>query len=184
MSAQPRVGCRWVARFVPVLVLVLSAGLLSGCTASDQQSADGARQQQARLQEYIEQADAWGADILAQIPAEEMASVSANYGGERQADDLYREWPKYYYWAQGVDLHPDGPRTPTALADDLDPWLGQQGWVRREERELPAGKESFERDYTRDGYTLAVEVHTVAPPRAQTVDFTIVSPQTDSAVKR
>jgi hypothetical protein len=138
--------------------------------------------QEAQLREYVEQADAWGgggAEIIVQIPEAEVENVTQNLGGSRQASDLYEDWPKYYYWDQIVSLLPDGPRTPAQLADDLEPWLEEQGWQRDRAREFPPGKESFTRDYRRGAYTLAVEVYTVPPPHAQSISFSIVTPNTD-----
>lgn len=135
--------------------------------------------QESQLRGYVDQADAWGADIIARIPEAEIEDLCPNSGGLRQAGDLYAEWPKNYFWDQGVDLIPDGPRTPTQFADDLEPWLEEEGWVRDHDREFPPGKESFTRASSRGAYTLAVEIYTVAPPRAQTINFSIVRPTTD-----
>lgn len=98
------------------------------------------------------------------MPTVGVWNVGVAKGGSRQASANYEEWPKYYYWAQGVDLQPDGARTPTEFADHLEPWLIEQGWVRNEERGLPPRKESFERSYVRRQYSLTVVVYTVAPP--------------------
>ena len=135
--------------------------------------------QEAQLKALIAQADDWGGEIVAQIPVSEVEEIYPNMGGSRGAGDDYEQWPRYYYWFQGVDLLPDGPRSPTAVADDLEPWLQRQGWQRNEEAEFPAGQESFERDYFRDGYHLIVEVYTEEPPMAQAINFKIVTPQTD-----
>ncbi len=163
---------------VSVLVSVALAGALAGC-GSEQREAEQVASQETQLQEYVEQADALGAEIIAQIPEAEVENVTQNLGGSRQASDLYEDWPKYYYWDQIVSLLPDGPRTPAQLADDLEPWLEEQGWQRDRAREFPPGKESFTRDYRRGAYTLAVEVYTVPPPHAQSISFSIVTSNTD-----
>lgn len=71
--------------------------LLSGCAMSEASQAEVVASQEVQLQEFIDQADAWGADIIAQVPAEEASSISGNLGGTRQASDYYEEWPKCYY---------------------------------------------------------------------------------------
>lgn len=160
--------------------LVALAVLLSGCGAQPQLSAEEkVVVQEAQLDELIERADTWGADILAQIPDSEVELISENTGGARKASDDYEEWPKYYYWDQMLVLHAEGARSPSDVADDLEPWLEEQGWERNEGSEFPPGEESFERDYYRDGYHLVVEVYTEAPPRVQSINFMIVTPQTD-----
>jgi len=162
---------------------VVTAGVLlcalSGCALIEARQAEVVASQEAQLLEFIDQADAWGADIIAQAPAEESKAIYENFGGSRQASANYEEWPQYYYWAQGVDLYPDGPRTPTEFADDLEPWLEKQGWVRNLDKEFPPNEENFVRDYVRGRYSLAVEVYTVSPPQAQSLNFRIVTPQTD-----
>ena len=138
--------------------------------------------QENQLRRYAEQADAAGAEIVAQIDANEIApdsEPSNNYGGVRKASEYGVEWPKYYYWAAIVVLRADGPRTPTDVANDLQPWLEKQGWKRDESREFPPGEESFARDYFRDGYHLVVEAYTEPPPQAQSLQFMIVTPHTD-----
>jgi len=162
---------------------VVTAGvvlvLTTGCATSEPRKAEAVATQEVQLQEFIDQADAWGADIIAQAPEEEAEDIYENFGGSREAGANYEEWPKYYYWAQGVDLYPDGPRTPTEFADGLEPWLEKQGWVRNLDRESSPGKESFLRDYARGRYSLEVEIYTVSPPQAQSLNFTIVTPRTD-----
>lgn len=135
--------------------------------------------QTEQLKEYVAQADGWGAEIIAQIPASEIEMVSDNAGGARKASDYAEEWPKYYYWGQIAVLRADGPRTPAQVADDFGPWLKEQGWERNKASEFPPGEDTFERDYYRDGYHLVVEVYTVPPPHAQKLTFMIVTPQTD-----
>ncbi|MGO4782667.1 hypothetical protein [Cryobacterium sp. W22_MBD10_FK3] len=166
-----------------VALAVVAAGAvlcaLSGCAVSESRKAEVVASQEVQLQEFIDEAAGWGAEIMAQIPAEEAESVSGQLGGTRQASDDNEEWPKYYYWAQRVDLHLDGPRTPTEFADELEPWLKEQGWVRNRDKELSPRKDSFVRDYARGRNSLAVEVYTVSPPQAQSLNFTIVSPQTE-----
>ena len=109
---------------------VVTAGvvlvLTTGCVASESRKAEAVATQEFQLQEFIDQADAWGADIIAQAPEEEAEDIYENFGGSREAGANYEEWPKYYYWAQGVDLYPDGPRTPTEFADGLEPWFTSQ----------------------------------------------------------
>ncbi|MBQ3360084.1 MAG: hypothetical protein IJG47_14460 [Microbacterium sp.] len=135
--------------------------------------------QEAQLKEFVERADAWGAEVLVQIPSSEIELVSDNAGGARKASDYYEEWPKYYYWDQIVVLHADNVRSPSEVADDFEAWLEGRGWERNEGSEFPPREESFERDYYRDGYHLVVEVYTEVPPRAQSINFMIVTPQTD-----
>ena len=153
--------------------------LLSGCGLVEARQAEVVASQKAQLLEFIDQADAWGADIIAQAPEEEAKAIYENVGGIREAGANYEEWPKYYYWAQGVDLYPDGPRTPTEFADGLEPWLEEQGWVPNLDKEFPPGRDSYVRDYVRGRYSLAVEVYTVTPPQAQSLKFRIVTPRTD-----
>ncbi|WP_146073409.1 hypothetical protein [Cryobacterium sp. N22] len=153
--------------------------VLSGCGSSEAPPAEAVVSQEDQLQVFVEQADAWGADIIAQAPEEEAKAIYENFGGSRQAGADYAEWPQYYYWAQGVDLYPDGPRTPTEFADDLEPWLEDQGWVRNLDSEFSPGEESYVRGYVRGRYSLEVEVYTVTPPQAQSLNFTIVTPDTD-----
>ena len=161
---------------------VLTAGVvlcvLSGCAMSESRKAEVVASQEVQLREFVDQADAWGADIIAQVPELEKASVTGHLGGSRQESANYEEWPRYYYWSQIVELYPTA-RTPTAFADDLEPWLEEQGWVRNRDSEFPPGKESTVRDYVRGRYSLEVEMYTVSPPRAQLLNFRIVTPGTD-----
>ncbi|MBQ3360086.1 MAG: hypothetical protein IJG47_14470 [Microbacterium sp.] len=135
--------------------------------------------QEAQLMEYIAQADGWGAEIVDQVPAAEIALLSDTVGGARQESDYNVEWPKYYYFGQTIVLHAEGPRTPTEVANDLEPWLRDQGWERNTASEFPPGDDRFTREYYREGYRLTVEVYTEAPPRAQSINLTIVTPHTD-----
>lgn len=165
------------------LVVVSAVGALSGCGTGDSRNAeDMVVSQEAQLKDFIAQADGWGAEIISQVPVADIEpeAESHNIGGVRKANDSGEEWPKYYYWDQIVELRAEGARTPTQLADDLEPWLAQQGWERNADTEFPPGEDTFERDYYRDGYHLVVEVYTVPPPHAQKVTFMIVTPQTDS----
>lgn len=165
--------------FAAMLSAILLVGLLAGC-GSEERKAEQAVEQQAQLDRYMAQADTWGEEISAQIPAVEVEDAVPGGGGTRKASDSYAEWPKYYIWSENVDLKPGGPRTPSKLADDLEPWLESQGWVRNQKREFPPGKESFTRYYSRNHYTLMVEIYTWAPPKAQNIFFTIVTPDTNS----
>lgn len=159
-----------------LVALVAAAGVLSGCGLSAEEKVTV---QEAQLKELVEQADTWGADIVAQVPGAEVELLTDNAGGVRKASDYGVEWPKYYYWAQIVVLQADGPRSTTQVADDLAPWLEEQGWEWNADRDVPPGNDRFERDYYRDGYHLVVEVYTEAPPKAQSIHFKIVTPQTD-----
>ena len=177
-TAMPLIKNPLIAR---AALAVVTAGVVlsvvSGCGLSEARQAEAVASQEVQLQEFIDQADAWGADIIAQAPEEEAKAIYENFGGSRDA--YYKEWPQYYYWAQGVDLYPDGPRTPTEFADDLEPWLEDQGWVRNLDKEFPPDRDSYVRDYVRGRYSLAVEVYTVTPPQAQSLKFRIVTPRTD-----
>ncbi|MBK0420765.1 hypothetical protein JD292_01540 [Leucobacter sp. CSA2] len=155
-------------------------GLLTGC-ASEEQKAAQVAQQQEQLDGYIAKAEGWGEEILAQIPKSEVEDAGPAASGTRAANMNYEEWPKYYIWDTIVRLKPTGARTPTEAADELDPWLKDQGWKRHEEREDTPNQESFTRYYSRAQYTLMVEAYTQAPPRAQNIFFTIVTPPTSPA---
>lgn len=154
--------------------LVLALGV-AGCGLSAEERITV---QEEQLASFIDRADAWGADIVAQIPEDEIELLSDVAGGSRGANG-YEQWPRYYYFDQIVVLHPDGPRSPTQVADDLEPWLEKQGWKRATEGEFPPDEESFERDYFQDGYHLALEIYTVEPPQAQSLQIVIVTPTTD-----
>jgi len=166
-------------RLVVGLALAGAVCALTGCGPTAEQEARQVATQQAQLAALIDRADGWGAEILAQIPEPEIEAVTKNIGGPRLASDYYEEWPKYYHWHQFIDLYPRGPRTPTQLADDLEPWLQDHGWKRYKAHESPPADDRFKRFYVQDGYLLGVEAYTVAPPRAQTVGFTILTPETD-----
>lgn len=127
---------------------------------------------------FVAQADAWGAEIIAQVPVAEAQKIYASSGVTREAGALYEQWPQYYYWEQRVLLLPSQARSPKQLADELDVWLPQHGWVRNTAKEFPPTDESFTRDYYRDGDSLSVEAYTVPLPRAQLIAFRIVTPQT------
>lgn len=157
-----------------VLGLVLALGV-TGCALSAEERITV---QEEQLASFIDRADAWGGDIVAQIPEDEIELLSDVAGGSRGANG-YEQWPRYYYFDQIVVLHPDGPRSPTQVADDLEPWLEEQGWKRATEGEFPPDEESFERDYFQDGYHLALEIYTVEPPQAQSLQIVIVTPTTD-----
>lgn len=161
-----------------LFVLFAAVAVLSGCGVSAEENIVA---QDTQLKEAIAQADTWGGEITAQIPVTEIEpeSDAHNIGGVRKTSDYGAEWPKYYYWAQIVELKQEGAMTPTQVADDLAPWLESQGWERNADSEFSPGKESFERDYYRDGYHLVVEVYTEPPPRAQSLHFTIMTPATD-----
>lgn len=163
------------------MLAVLAFGVgcsMTGCSVSGEEAIV---MQESQLEEYIAQADGAAAEIFAQIPEEELlpGQDTGNFGGVRLVSAYYEEWPKYYYWAQIVVLKAEGPRTPTQVADDLEPWLEEQGWMRNTDREFPPSDESFERHYYRDGYHLIVRAYTIPPPHAQKLMFTIVTPHTD-----
>lgn len=163
------------------LAVALALSVIPGCAVFDSLSPEEkVVVQEAQLKDFVAQANSWGADIIAWIPTEEIdpAADSRNIGGVRKANE-YEEWPKYYYWDQILELKSEGARTPSEMADDLEPWLEKEGWRRDEDSEFPPGEQSFERDYYRDGYHLVVEVYTLPPPQVQTIAFTIVTPQTD-----
>jgi len=154
--------------------------LLSACGSQPQLSEeDRVAVQETQLAEFIQRADGWGAEIVANVPASEVETLYPNMGGSRGAGENYEQWPRYYYWFQGIDLLAEGARSPSAVADDLEPWLKRQGWERNTDVEFPPGQERFERDYFREGYHLIVEVYTEEPPMAQAINFKIVTPQTD-----
>lgn len=155
-------------------VLAVGVVVLSGCGLSAEERITV---QEEQLQSFIEHADAWGEQITSQVADDEVDLVS-DAGGSRGAQE-YAQWPRYYYFARTVVLRPEGPRTPTQVADDLEPWLSKQGWERNEEQEFPAYEDSFERYYSRGGYGLTLQVYTEPPPRAQSIDITIVTPTTD-----
>ena len=159
-----------------VVAVMVATGVLAGCGLSEEEKV---AVQEAQLKELVAQADGWGADIIAQIPEAEVELLSDNAGGVGKASDYGVEWPKYYYWDQIVVLHADGPRSPTEVADDLEPWLEQQGWERNADSEPAPRRDSFASSYFRDGYHLTVEVYTQDPPRTQSLHFSIVTPQTD-----
>lgn len=164
-----------------VLAVVMAGVVLcvvSGCGMSESRKAEVVVLQKMQLGEFVDQADAWGADIIAQFPAEETQSVPSNAGGWRSAGAYYEEWPKYYVWDKIVTLQPDGPRTPVEFAEDLEPWLEEQGWVKTRDDVLP-GKGTVERGFSRGGYSLSVEAYTAVPPQAQLVALMIVTPKTD-----
>ena len=164
-----------------VAVTLVALTMVVGCSGcvSEEREAELVEQRETQLAELIAQADAWGAEIFVQVPEDEAEVVNRNVGGVRQASDHYRDWPKYYYWSQSVDLYADGPRSPEEFIDDLEPWLEEEGWERNRDREFPPGEDSFRRDYFRGPYHLVVEVYTVEPPKAQTIMFSIVTPSTD-----
>lgn len=162
------------ASFATTWAVLASMGL-SGCGLSAEERITV---QEEQLASFIDRADAWGADIVAQIPEDEIELLSDVAGGSRGANG-YEQWPRYYYFDQIVVLHPDGLRSPTQVADDLEPWLEEQGWKRATEGEFPPDEESFERDYFQDGYHLALEIYTVEPPQAQSLQIVIVTPTTD-----
>lgn len=139
--------------------LTVGTAVLSGCGMSaDERIAV----QEEQLASFIEQADAWGKQITSQVADEEVDLVS-DAGGSRGAQE-YAQWPRYYYFARTVVLRPDGLRTPTQVADDLEPWLEKQGWERNEGQEFPAYGDSFERYYSRGEYGLTLQVYTEPPP--------------------
>jgi len=167
-----------MGRFIVLVLAFGTACFAVGCAANQEEAI---AVQERQIEAYVAQADGAGAEILAQIPQEELlpGQEPVTLGGVQHASEYYEEWPQYYYWGQIVVLRPDGPRTPARLADDLEPWLDEQGWERNTASEFPPTKEFFERDYYRDGYHLIVRADTVPPPYAQTLMFTIVSPHTD-----
>lgn len=173
---------RRACRAAVALAVPLALAVSPGCAESHLLSSnEKVVLQETQLKKFVAQANSWGADILAWVPMEEVepATESHNIGGVRKANE-YEEWPKYYYWDQILELNSEGARAPSDMADDLEPWLEKKGWRRDEDSEFPPGEQSFERDYYRDGYHLVVEVYTLPPSQAQTIAFTIVTPQTDA----
>lgn len=165
-------------RFMLIVLALAATCSMAACAVSGREAI---AVQERQLEEFIAQADGAGGEIIAQIPQEELLPDQdpVLFGGVQLVSDYYEEWPKYYYWAQIVVLRPDGPRGPARVADDLEPWLEEQGWKRNTDSEFPPTEEYFERDYFRNGYHLIVRVDTVPPPDAQTLMFTIVTPHTD-----
>lgn len=161
-----------------LFVLAVALAGLTGCTHTDDQEAELLQHRQTQLSTFAAQAETWGEGIVGQISAEEIDRDSGNLGGVRPAGGDYDDWPKLCFWDRSVELRHDGPRTPTQVADALEPWLHEQGWMRRLDLEFPPTATRFERDYVRDGFHLVVEVYTEPPPMAQTIAFTIVSPRT------
>lgn len=157
-------------------LVVLTSVVLLGCGLSAEERI---AVQEKQLQSFIERADGWGSEIIAQIPEDEVELLSDPAGGSRGVNG-YEQWPRLYYFDRIVVLRADGPRSPTEVADDLEPWLSDQGWTRAKDGEFPPGEESFARDYFRDGYHLALEIYTVEPPRAQSLQIAIVTPTTDA----
>jgi len=162
-------------RAAALAVLTIGAFLLSGCGLTAEERITVQEEQQ---QSFIDRADSWGEQITDQVAEDEIELVS-DAGGSRGAQDD-EQWPRYYYFARTVVLRSDGPRTPTQVADDLEPWLSEQGWERNEGQEFPASRDSFERYYSHGEYGLTLQVYTEPPPRAQSIDLTIVTPTTDA----
>ncbi|MGN6426048.1 MAG: hypothetical protein ACTHMF_04445 [Leifsonia sp.] len=163
---------------VTALAAAGAVAVLSGCGWSEDREAAQVASQEAQLKVLMSTADGRGAEIMGQIPASEVGTT-VDTSSIALTSDFYEEWPKYYVWSQTVELHLDGPRTPAQVADDLEPWLAQHGWMREEENEFPPGRESFTRYYRWGGFRLAVEAFTDLPPRAQTLRFAIITPDTD-----
>ncbi len=174
----------WRGHEIVLAVMVCAASLLlAGCMPAGERAStertEPEMSQDQQLSAFVLRADAWGAEIISEIPSEDVVAVSTNGGGVRRASNQSHEWPKYYVWDQIVELSADGPRTPVDVAEDLDAWLKKQGWERNEEQELPPGRHTFERDYFRQGFHLVVEVYTDPPPHAQKITLMIVTPETD-----
>ena len=165
-------------RVVTALVVAGAVLVVSGCGWSEDREAAQVASQEAQLKALMSTADGRGAEIMGQLDVSEIEST-ADLSSIELTSDFYDEWPKYYVWSQDVQLNLSGPRTPTRVADDLDPWLAQHGWMREEENEFPPGRESFTRYYRWGGFRLAVEAFTDLPPRAQTLRFAIITPDTD-----
>ncbi|GEM_PF-4225092 len=168
---------RLLGMFV-LLVLAATLTVLTGCTDTDLQEAELLQQRETQLSGFAAQAESWGEDIVGQISNAEIDRDTGNLGGVRPVGGDFDGWPRLCFWDRSVELRLDGPRTPTEVADALEPWLRDQGWMRRLDLEFPPTSTRFERDYVRDGFHLAVEVYTEPPPMAQTIAFTIVSPST------
>lgn len=164
-----------------VLLAVFAVGALAGCD-SYEGSPEQARIQQERLDEYIQTADRWGAEIVAQIPPAEIEEAHRGDAGVRKVVPEYQEWPKTYSWDSWVTMRQTDARTPVQMLDGLEPWLIQQGWMPSPTGET-RGKESVQRGYIRGVYVLMVEADTAPPPHAQTLSFRISSPATNKEAR-
>ncbi len=129
------------------------------------------------LADYQAESEQLAESLFELIPESAIDSRSPVESDSRLATDGYDEWPKYWYWNGDVYLLPDGDLSPTEAAETIGKSLIDDGWEHAE-----SGLSSETRtvtEYRRDGWFLDIDAELQAPPMAQAVRLTILSPDTD-----
>lgn len=154
-------------------------GVLSGCGVPEQRKADSAANQEVQLQALMDQTEARGEDIFAQLLDDEILWRTEDRGGSpQQLSDFDEPWPKYVAWDAIATLKPEGARSPLEVSDGLDVWLRAQGWQLTEEEPAENALVEKRRYYALEGYRLSVRAEMERPPMAQNVTIGLTSPST------
>ncbi|RLP72783.1 hypothetical protein D9V32_15175 [Mycetocola tolaasinivorans] len=86
-------------------------------------------------------------------------------------------WPRTLTWEKDFALYADGPRTPRQVADDLTPWLLEQGWKPRKIERPPADENYLKYVFFKDEDTLIISYIVTPPPYAQNMILKITLPR-------
>lgn len=85
---------------------------------------------------------------------------------------------EYYVWARHLDLADDSELLARDLAEQLAPWLEQEGWEQIREGAYPVEPDRVRRDYAREKYHLVVEARSEPGPVREILALLIVTPAT------
>jgi hypothetical protein len=149
-----------------ILALSITLGGCSMTPASDTPLAD-----------YQAETEQLAQSLFEMIPEAEIDSRSGVESDSGLATDGYDEWPKYWRWHGDVYLRPDSELAPSEAAETIGEALIDDGW-----EQSPSALSRDTRtvtEYRRDGWFLNVEAQLQAPPKAQAVRLTVISPATD-----
>ncbi|RLP72784.1 hypothetical protein D9V32_15180 [Mycetocola tolaasinivorans] len=167
-----------ISAVIGALALTL---VLSGCLTLHPPKTDLPELRPARdaqIAEHYARAEGIGDDILAQIAPEEISNPPSG-GGRSESMDAFdvKGWPRTLTWEKDFALYADGPRTPRQVADDLTPWLLDQGWDRSTSDYQPSDPAYAENIFLRDQDLLAIRYTVKPPPYGQTMVLMIRLPR-------
>lgn len=148
------------------------------CAGIEDRRAERAREQAEELSVLARQAEQWGEDLLSQVPGEPIADELDPASGPRLSNDLGGPSTEYYVWTRHLDLAADSELLARDLAEQLAPWLEQEGWEQIRQGVYPVEPDRVRRDYAREKYHLVVEARSEPGPVREILALLIVTPAT------